>query len=124
MDLDRFKKCSAAYGAERRRWPQREQPLYDRFSNTSEGLAILAEAARTDQFLDTFELAPADSLRVRQVYARARPAWHRLGKATAALAASAVLGFLVGYFQVHGTSDAGAVAQLLLGPNSLQEIGL
>src|SRR5512145_811413 len=51
MDLDRFKQCSAAFGAERRRWPQREHALYDRFANTPEGMAILAEAGRTDRFL-------------------------------------------------------------------------
>jgi hypothetical protein len=30
----------------------------------------------------------------------------------------------LGYLQAHGAADAGTVAQLLLGPQSLQEIGL
>lgn len=124
MDLDRFKACSAAFGAERRRWPQREHALYDRFANTSEGMAILAEAGRTDRFLDALEPAPPDPRRVRQIGALARPAWRRLGKPAAALAASAAVGFVVGYLQSHGTTDTGVVAQLLLGPQTLQEMGL
>jgi hypothetical protein len=124
MDLSRFKEYSAAFGAERRRWPQREHALYDRFANTPEGMAILAEAGRTDHFLDTLEPAPPDPRRAGQICALVRPARGGLGKAAAALAASAVLGFVLGYLQAHGAADAGTVAQLLLGPQSLQEIGL
>jgi hypothetical protein len=124
MDLDRFKECSAAYGAKRRRWPQREHPIYDRFADTSEGRAILAEAGRTDRFLDALEPAPPDPRRARRIGALARPAWRRLGKPAAALAASAAVGFVVGYLQSRGITDTGVVAQLLLGPQSLQEIGL
>ena len=32
MDLNRFKACAEAYGAERRRLPAREHALYDRFA--------------------------------------------------------------------------------------------
>jgi len=124
MDLSRFKECSAAYGAERHRWPEREHPIYDRFADTPEGRAILAEAGRTDRFLDTLELAPPDQRRAGHIGALARPAWRRLGKPAAALAASAAVGFVVGYLQSQGTTDAAVVAQLLLGPQSLQEIGL
>ena len=124
MDLNQFKECSAAFGAERRRWPQREHPLYDWFANTSEGMAILAEAGRTDRFLDALEPAPIDPRRARRIGALARPAWRRLGKPAAALAASAALGFVVGYLQSHSAADTGVVAELLLGPQSLQEIGL
>jgi hypothetical protein len=124
MDLSRFKECSAAYGAERRRWPQREHALYDRFANTSAGLAILAEAGRTDHFLDTLEPARPDPHRARQIGALVVPARHDLGKAAAALAASAAIGFVMGYLQAHGAVEAGTLVQLLLGPQSLQEIGL
>ena len=124
MDLSQFKECSAAFGAERRRWPQRDQALYDRFAHTPEGMAILAEAGRTDHFLDTLVPAPPDPRRARGIAALAMPAWWSLGKPAAVLAASAVLGFIVGYLQAHAAADAGAVAQLLLGPQSLQEIGL
>jgi len=121
MHLSRFKECSAAFGAERRRWPQREHALYDRFANTSEGMAILAEAGRTDRFLDALEPA---AIEARRIGALARPAWRRFGKPAVALAASAALGFVLGYLLSHNATDAGGVAQLLLGPQSLQEIGL
>lgn len=124
MDLDRFKECSAAFGAERRRWPERDHAFYDRFANTPEGMAILAEAGRTDRFLDELEPASRNPRHVRKIGGLARPAWRRLGKPAAALAASAAVGFVVGYLQSHGATDTGAVAQLLLGPESLQEIGL
>jgi len=124
MDLARFKECSAAFGAERRRWPQRDQALYDRFAHTPEGMAILAETGRTDHFLDTLVPAPPDPRRARHIGALAKPAWRRLGKPAAALAASAVLGFIVGYLQSYSATDTDVIAQLLLGPQSLQEIGL
>jgi len=124
MDLSRFKDCSAAFGADRRRWPPRDQALYDSFAHTPEGTVILAEAGRTDHFLDTFVPAPPDPHRARGIAALAMPAWSSFGKPAAALAASVVLGFIVGYLQAHATADAGTVAQLLLGPQSLQEIGL
>ena len=69
-------------------------------------------------------LPPPDPRRARHIGALARPAWRRLGKPAAALAASAALGFVVGYLQSHSAADTGVVAQLLLGPQSLQEIGL
>src|SRR3990172_4217360 len=61
MDLTRFKGCAEAYGADRRRWPGREHALYDRFAGTPEGAAILAEAERTDRFLDALEVAAPDA---------------------------------------------------------------
>jgi hypothetical protein len=124
MDLDRFKACSAAFGAERRRWPQPDHALYDRLANTPEGMAILAQAGRTDRFLDALEPALPDRRRTRQIGALARPAWRRLGKPAAALAASALVGFVVGYLQSHGATDASVAAQFLMGPEGLQEIGL
>jgi hypothetical protein len=124
MDLDRFKACSAAFGAERRRWPQRDHALYDLLANTPEGMAILAEAGRTDRFLDALQPVPPDLHRGRHIGALAGPAWRRLGKPAAALAASAAAGFLVGYLQSYAATDTGLAAQLLLGPQSLQEIGL
>jgi hypothetical protein len=127
MDLDRFKELSAAFGAGRRRWPEREHALYDRLADTPEGMAILAEAGRTDGFLDALEPARPDPRRARRVGALAQSAWRRLAGPAVALAASAAvcfLGFIVGYLQARGPVDTGGVAQLLLGPQSLQEIGL
>src|SRR5262245_66668875 len=88
------------------------------------GMAILAEAGRTDDFLDTLEPARPDPRRARQISALVRPAWNGPGRAVAALATSAAVGFVIGYLQARGVADTGAVAQLLLGPQSLQEIGL
>lgn len=124
MDLSRFKECSAAFGADKRRWPPHDQVLYDRVAQTPDGMAILAEVSRTDHFLDALTSALPDSRRARHVAVLAMPAWRRLGIAAAALAASALLGFMLGYLQTHTAADTGAVAQLLLGPQSLEEIGL
>lgn len=124
MDLNRFEACCAAFGAERRRWPQHEHALYDRFVATPEGAAILADAERTDRFLDALEPARPDPGGARHVAALAQPAWRRFARPAAALAASVVLGFAVGYAQARDADDGGAAARLLLGPQSLHEIGL
>jgi ferric-dicitrate binding protein FerR (iron transport regulator) len=124
MDLNRFKDCAAAYGKERRRWPAQELELYDRFARTPEGAAILAQAERTDRFLDAFVPAAPDPGLARRVGVPAKPAWRRFGAPAAALAASAALGFAVGFAQVRDEIDADPVARLLLGPQSVQEIGL
>jgi hypothetical protein len=132
MDLTRFKQCAAAYGAERRRWPAREQALYERFAGTPAGAAILADAERTDRFLDGFEVAEPDealtkatsrrpaagSAEVGRV-ARRRTLWWQV----TAFAASAVLGFALGFAQVADEPAEDVVAQFLLGPAGLREIG-
>ena len=123
MDLKRFKECSAAFGAERRRWPEREQPLYDYFARTLDGAAILAEAERADHFLDVLEPAVPDPRLACSITALSRPAWRRLGVPAAALVASALFGFVLGFAQVR-SADTDVAAQLLLGPASLQEVGL
>ena len=131
MDLNRFKECSAAFGAERHRWPPREHPLYDRYAETLDGTAILAEAERADRFLDALEPAVPDRRMThnmaRSIVALSRPRWRRLGVPAAALAGSAVLGFVLGVVQVRqvrSAADTDFAAQLLLGPMSLQETGL
>ena len=124
MDLTRFKACAAAYGAAPRRWPAGDRALYDRFASTPEGAAILAEAARSDRFLDAYApAAPAPRL-ARRLRALSRPAWRRYGVPAAAFAASAALGFALGFAQARGDGDAGLAARLLFGPQSVQEIGL
>jgi hypothetical protein len=123
-DLNRFEQCAGAYGAARRRWPEREHALYDRLADTPEGTAILAQAERTDRLLDAYAPAAPQARAARRVAALSRPAWRRLAVPAAALAASAALGFAVGFAQVEGARDADFVARLLLGPQSAQEIGL
>jgi len=127
MDLNRFKACAEAYGAERRRWPAREHALYDRFAGTPEGAAILADAERTDRFLDAFEVAAPDerlAATISRAPASRRPSTRRLWIPAAAFAASAILGFAIGFAQVRDDAGSDLVAQLLLGPASFREIGL
>jgi hypothetical protein len=124
MDLNRFKECAAAYGAAKRRWPEGAQVLYDQFAGTAKGAAILAEAERSDRFLDAFDTAAPNLQLARRVGALSAPAWRRYGVPAAALAASAALGFVLGFAQVRNAADTDLAARLLLGPQSLQEIGL
>ena len=123
-DLNRFEQCALAYGAARRRWPPHEQALYDRLAGSREGAAILAEAERSDRFLDAYAPAAPRAAAARRVAALSRPAWRRYAVPVAACAASAVLGFALGVMQAPGAGDADFVARLLLGPQSAQEIGL
>lgn len=124
MDLTRFKDCCAAYGADRRRWPPREHALYDRFAGTPEGVAILAEAGRIDNFLDALEPARPDARRMADVSLLPGPRWRRIASPVAALAACAALGFIAGCLQSRDTADIGFVAELLMGPETLRELGL
>lgn len=124
MDLNRFKECAAAYGSERRRWPARDFALYDRLVRTPEGAAILAQAERTDRFLDAYPAPAPDAALLRSIAAPIRPAWRRYGVPAAAFAASAMLGFATGFAQSRGEADDAFAARLLLGPQSVQEFGL
>lgn len=129
MDLTRFKGCAEAYGADRRRWPAREHALYDRFAGTPEGAAILAEAERTDRFLDGFEVAEPDealgqAISNRSAQKRGTGARRRFWIPAAAFVASASLGFAIGFAQVRDDGDVDLVTQILLGPESIREIGL
>ena len=124
MDFERFQACSAAYGAERRRWPLRDQPLHDHFAAMPEGQAVLAAAARDDGFLDAFEPAAPGVSIARRITGRTRPAWRRLGWPAATLAASAVLGFVLGFAQVREAAGSDIPTHLLLGPGNLQEVAL
>ena len=138
MDLSRFKTLAEAYGTERRRWPENAQPLYERFANTPEGATILAEAERIDRFLDALEVAsPDDDLApsiVAEALASARSSDRAEGGRTlrlvrlrwplGAIAASAIIGFALGFSQVRDDGGPELVAKLLLGPVDVREVGL
>ncbi len=125
MDLNRFTQCAAAYGADRRRWPAREQALYDRFAGTPEGAAILAAAERTDRFLDRFEVAAPDERLAHAIAGAARPRRRSaLWWQVTAFAASAIVGFVLGFAQVPDEGGGDLATQLLLEPASVREIGL
>lgn len=122
MDLTRFTECCAAFGAERRRWPARDNALYDRFAATPEGLAILADAARVDGLLDAWAPAEPAPRAVGWTGTVVRRGRRRMAAALAAtLAACAAAGFAVGFAQAQGAADIGS-PDLLLGPQSLPEI--
>ena len=145
MDLTRFQACAEAYGAARRRWPPHEQRLYDRFAGTPEGLAILAQAQLTDGFLDAWEVRePGAALaqkiagipssegqeREARVVAIGVHQPQRVGRGpgfwlkAAALAASATIGFALGFAQVPDDASADVVTQLVLGLKSIWMTGL
>src|SRR3989304_3145067 len=114
MDLTRFKGCAEAYGADRRRWPAREHALYDRFAATPEGAAILAEAERTDRFLDAWEVREPDEALAEAIARVGRPRPPRtLWWQAPAFAASAIIGFAIGFAQVRDDGSADLVTQLL-----------
>ena len=138
MDLNRFKTLAEAYGAARRRWPEDAQPLYERFAETPEGATVLAEAERIDRFLDALEVAASDDRLAQAIVAEALSSSPRSGIAEGgrvvrrsrlrwqlgAFAASAILGFALGFAQVRDDTGPDLVTQLLLGPVGVREIGL
>lgn len=132
MNLTRFTECCAAYGAAQRRWPEAEQPLYEHFANTMEGAVVLAEAERTDRYLDALAPAALHPHFVLDLVTHTKPAWRRFGVPVATLAASGLFGCLVGFVQVQAVTqtraqtaaDTKVAERWLFGPQSLQELGL
>jgi hypothetical protein len=139
MDLSRFKTLAEGYGAERRRWPEAARPLYDRFAGTPEGATILAQAESIDRFLDALKVSASDGGLAQAIVAEAlsssagpgdggaesggRIRRERLGWRLGAFAASAIIGFALGFAQAGDDAGVDFVTQLL-GPASVQEIGL
>lgn len=125
MDHKRFAELAGAYGAERRRWPEKERTLYDAFADTPEGRVLLADAERLDRQLDGWITAGDEEARIARIVAaatmqRARPvglAWLSTG-----FAACAVLGFVLGFLQVSTDSDDAASYDLLLGSSTIEEL--
>ena len=125
MDLSRFKECSAAFGAERRRWPQRDQALYDRFAQYAgrhgdprrgrpyRSLPRRARARSTRSCAERTAL-PRWPCPPGGASARQRRPWRRARCSALSWATCRRTAPLTPV----------SVAQLLLGPQSLQEIGL
>ena len=130
MNFNRFTQCCAAYGAARRRWPDAERWLFDHFARTMEGAVLLAEVERTDRFLDALAPAEPHPRFTRDLVRLTKPAWRRFGAPVAALAASGLLGCVVGFVQIQAqtqaqvTVDTQLAARWLFGLQSLQEVGL
>lgn len=126
MTLDRLRDCAEAYGADRRRWPADVQPLYDRFARTAEGAAVLAEAERTDRFLDAWHTGAPDAALAQSIagHVSGPPGRRRIGWQATAFAAAAIIGFVIGFAQARNDAGTDVVTQLLLGPASMRGIGL
>jgi hypothetical protein len=113
MDLARLKRLLEAHGAEPRRWPQDERrAALDLLARSAEARAAHEAAAALDRLLGTAseeDAAAAAALRARLSALaagsprRTTPRWslgpwplRRLWPQAAALAAAAVIGFVVG----------------------------
>jgi hypothetical protein len=127
-DFDRFRNCAEAYGADARRWPAADRALHARYAATAEGAAVLAAAARTDGFLDAWTpaTAPVDlAARIADAaLGEPRRRRRRVAWSAAAFAASAVLGFVVGFAQAPDDGAADLLAQVIAGPAALPGVGL
>lgn len=139
MDIGRFTRLAAACGAARERWPEDQRVLYDRFASTPEGMAILADAGRVDALLDAWDPGVDDTGRAARILAAAiapegaapgadlfaAAAAHRArrlaGWLSTGFAASAVLGFVLGFTQAGATGEDGVYAELLFGNTSVME---
>lgn len=127
-EFDRFRTCAEAYGADARRWPTADRALHARYAATPEGAAVLAAAGRTDDFLDAWgppTAAPDLAARIADAALDA-PRRHRrrMAWSAAAFAASAVLGFVVGFAQAPEDASADLLTQVIAGPAALPGIGL
>jgi hypothetical protein len=127
-DMERFRTCAEAYGADARRWPAADRALHARCAATAEGAAILAAAARTDDFLAAWTPSPdepalagriADAVLDERPRRRRRLAW-----SAAAFAASAVFGFVVGFVQAPPDAGTDLVTLFIVGPGATPGIGL
>jgi len=116
MDEARFRAIVDAYGADEQRWPHAERAAAQAWANAhrSEAHALLETAARLDDWLDRYEVAPAtDALHRRivgrapvRVASRAHTWW-----SGAALAGVGLLGGLTGalavsFFVLSGAPEA------------------
>lgn len=138
MGIGRFTELAQAWGADRARWPDHERALYDRFASSEQGMAILADAERVDHFLAAWQPPlDDDEARVARIVAaagrdaplpatrglRVPPApRHRYGAwLSGGFAASALLGFVLGFTQADTVQEDPAYAELLLGNTSAME---
>jgi hypothetical protein len=106
MEFERFMQLAEAFGAARRRWPLEHQALYEHFALTEPGARVLAQAAELDALLDDLTPRAHDAVRpVRIVRAARVPARRSLAWLSAAYAATAVLGFALGFTVLSQEED-------------------
>lgn len=137
MSIERFTELAQAWGAERARWPEHERALHERFADTPEGMAILADAQRIDLFLDTWQLPDEGDERIARIVAATRLGAHAAAPPPAlrpvatrrhygawlssGFLASAVLGFVLGFTQPDTVDTGPAYTEMLLGSTSIME---
>lgn len=140
MDIHRFAELALAHGAARERWPEADRALFDRFAACPEGTGILADAARIDALLDGWQPGIDDAGRAERIVAAANAVAHERGEVavvpaartvqrsrtvaawlSTGFAASALLGFALGFTQASANSDDEAYMDLLLGSNTVME---
>jgi hypothetical protein len=123
MSAQRFRELCAAYGAARRRWPESEQAIFDRFADDDAGARALVDAARVDALLDEWHDSDDDAARDARILAAARAAPTRLapGWIATALAACVVLGFALGFLQAAEQNTESALYAELMIDNGLLE---
>lgn len=137
MSIERFTELAQAWGAERARWPEHERTLHERFADTPEGMAILADALRIDLLLDTWQLPDEGDERIARIVAATRLGPHAAAPPPAlrpvatrhhygawlssGFLASAVLGFVLGFTQPDTVDTGPAYTEMLLGSTSIME---
>ncbi len=130
-NMQRFEACARSYGAQRRRWPEADQALFDALAGTPEGALALAQAEQVDALLDTWDAAEPSPQLQHRVNARQPPLrphaaappprrarlWLPLG----GLALSLVMGFALGFHRA-ATDDTGleALGHFLIDPSGGQ----
>jgi hypothetical protein len=140
MDIRRFTELVACYGAARERWPEEQRALCDPVAATPAGMAVLADAQRVDDLLDAWTPRVEDTGRAARILAAAHApqnparaarantvapprshtrtltAWLSVG-----FAASAVLGFVLGFTQANTAIADATYAELLFGNTTVME---
>ena len=125
MSFERFTELANAFGADRSRWPEAERELYGLYADSEQGSALLAQAATLDHLLDAWTIESQQrrsnthilttALELRQ--ARRTVAW-----ISTAFAASAVLGFLIGFSQIAPQADREIYVDLMFGDSMMEDI--
>lgn len=124
MNTQRFNELLAAYGAERRRWPEAERELFDAGQASEAGRVALAQAERLDQLLDGWAIDTRDPDRAQRIIAATRPAVPRratLAWISTAFTACLMLGFALGFASAPVDEDERSFSEQLLGSNAIED---
>ena len=125
---ERFRACTEAYGAERRRWPAADWPLFDVLAPTPEGARLLAQAELTDRVLDAWDAAPPHDVLAQRIAAKpgaeVTPARRGIWLWVCGSVLSMAFGFAIGFVQVGDDGAIEMAGQFFADPAGPQDIGL